>query len=161
MIVAERLRELLHYDPATGIFTWLVRTSNRIQVGDIAGSVAGNGYLLIGVDGVRYYAHRLAWLWMTGKWPSPECDHEDTDPLNNRWTNLREATSGQNKRNMNCPSHNTSGYKGVSFNKGAGKWRASIKNGKHRHLGYFDDPKSAHQAYVEAAKKIAGEFSRT
>ena len=160
MLTHARLREILHYDPGTGIFTWRVRTSNRIKIGDAAGGVIGNGYFMIGVDGVRYYGHRLAWFWMKGEWPDPECDHEDTDPLNNKWSNLRESTSSQNKRNSNRSSRNTSGFKGVSWDKRAARWRATIQDGKSIHLGFFDAPELAHAAYVAAANRIAGEFAR-
>jgi HNH endonuclease len=93
LITAERLRELLHYDPPTGIFRWLVRPSNCVQVGAIAGGVnRGHGYLVITLDGRHYLAQRLAHLYMTGSWPQSEIIHLNLDHIDNRWVNLREAT---------------------------------------------------------------------
>lgn len=92
---------------------------------------------------------------------SEYCDHIDGNSLNNVRSNLRLATKAQNNRNMKKPSHNTSGYKGVSWRKNAGRWRAYIFiNNKQIHLGYFDTPEEAHAAYCEAAKELHGEFAR-
>jgi hypothetical protein len=85
-LTAERLRELLNYDPDTGVFTWRVRPVHSHRVGDIAGSVrTTRGYRLIGVAGRVYKAHRLAWLYMMGEWPKDQIDHINRDPSDNRF----------------------------------------------------------------------------
>lgn len=160
-LTAARLRALLHYDPETGIFTWVQPTGRRVKPGQIAGSATGAGYLLIAVDGCRTYAHRLAWLYMTGEWPEREIDHKDLNPSNNIWNNLRVATSGQNKANQRIPVTNSSGFKGVSWSKKDKIWTAYITvGGKHRYLGGFHDPRLAARAYEQAAARHYGEFAR-
>ncbi len=155
-LTAARLRELLHYDPLTGIFTRLVRTSQNANVGDVAGSPDDAGYIRISVDGKRYRAHRLAWLYMKGEWPALHIDHEDTDTGNNRWLNLREATRSVNAQNQRRPhSDGASGYLGVTWEARRGRWSVRIWDGEHnRHLGYFDDPKDGHAAYVAAKRQM-------
>lgn len=156
-----RLREVLHYDPDTGIFTWLIRTANRNRVGGIAGTVDPLGYRRIIVDNEAGYGHRLAWLYMTGEWPVVLIDHRDLNNDNNRWDNLREATHGQNKGNVRRYSSNTSGYKGVTLVKKSGRWHAQIApKGKNINLGYYDCPVAAHLAYIVAADTHFGEFAR-
>lgn len=161
MITAERIRELVSYDPENGIFTWRVKKARWLNVGDVAGRIGGNGYWSIKVDGRAYQAHRLAFLWMTGEWPTQHVDHVDLDRLNNRWVNLREASRSQNQHNLPKFSTNTSGYKGVSFHKCAGKWRATIRvNGKNLHLGYGATAEDAAELYAAAARKYFGDFAR-
>jgi hypothetical protein len=159
-LTAERLRELLHYNPETGEFTWLAAPRAQRQAGDRAG-FANNGYRLIGIAGHRYYEHRLAWLYMAGEWPPENIDHRDLDRANNRWTNLRLATYSQNAQNRPIGKANTSGYKGVYWHKIDEKWRAVIRvGGRRKHLGLFNDKEAAHAAYVAAAEKHYGEFAR-
>lgn len=164
-LTASRLRELLHYDPETGVFTWRVRWGSACP-GDIAARIhipgdRKRGYGYIAVDGVRYSANRLAWLYMTGKWPSMMVDHADGDPGNDRFTNLREATATQNLMNMRIRRDNTSGFKGVNFHGEKGRWRAYIQHaGRRQHLGYFDTAQEAHKAYCAAAMKIDPVFAR-
>jgi len=98
-----RLREVLHYDPNTGIFKWLISTSNRVHIGDAAGSVNAQGYREIMFDGGRYSAHRLAWFYQTGVWPNGEIDHSNLDKTEHRWINLRYATHAQNLWNVRAP----------------------------------------------------------
>jgi hypothetical protein len=160
MITAERLRELLHYDPETGVFTW--RLPRRgVRAGYEAGASRSDGYRRIQVDGRVIYAHRLAWPYMTGEWPDAEIDHINGDPSDNRIVNLRPATRSQNSANGRKPSDNTSGLKGVSWHARGRKWRAQIVvNGKCRHLGLFDCPAAAHAAYLAATEKFFGEYAR-
>lgn len=157
MLTAERLRELLIYDPETGDF--LRRIARRgHRVGTKAGSVHKTlGYVYVCVDGVDYLGHRLAWLYMTGEWPADEIDHERRDPGNNRWGNLRTATSSLNKANSKCRSDSTTGFKGVEEN--SGTFVAYIRIDKKRvRLGRFDTPEEAHAVYVAKAKEVFGEF---
>src|ERR1019366_3934979 len=111
-----RLKEVLRYVPETGLFTWLMKRGSR-AAGSVAGTLRSDGYIQIRLDGDAYLGHRLAWFYQTGSWPTPECDHQDLDKTNNRWTNLREATKSQNKANVNRPISNTSGAKGVCWHK--------------------------------------------
>lgn len=162
MITAERLRELLHYDPETGVFTRLSCRCHSELLGQPAGCLDSKGYIRIRVDGRKYRAHRLAWLYMTGFWPEDDVDHKDVDPSNNRWANLRKATKAQNTRNSRRPANNTSGYKGASWNIAAQKWVGTIgHNGEKIYLGCFDTPEAAHAAYCAAAQRLHGAFART
>ncbi len=155
-ITQERLREVLHYDPDTGQFTWLKCLSSRGPVGTAAGHVsAASGYRQITIDGSKYYAHRLAWLYMTGKWPSPECDHRNGVRDNNRWTNLREATKAQSAQNRRVRSDNKSGHAGVAWVPLSSRWRAKITvKGKRTHLGHFDLIEDAIAAYAKAKAEM-------
>jgi hypothetical protein len=154
----ERLLAALQYDPQTGIFRWKIRTSIRVMVGQQAGSIV-KGYVEIGLDGVHYQAHRLAWFYMTGEWPALQVDHKDTNRANNAWFNLREATHGQNVTNSGPRRNNRTGLKGVTpFN---GRWHARIMHDGALHLlGYFDSPEAAHAAYARKAHELHGEFAR-
>jgi hypothetical protein len=157
MISAERLRELLNYDPETGAFTWRAPRRGH-RAGGIAGHLNEKGYVRISVDGRRYAAHRLAWLYMTGEWPEDQIDHKDLSRANNRWENLRPATNAQNQMNSTAKI-GTSGRKGVYWY--AGKWQARIwVNGKAINLGRFEDKEKAAAAYVLHARKRFGEFAR-
>ena len=112
-ITQTRLKELLHYDPDTGVFTWLQRTTNSVQIGDVAGtqnkSYKGyKGYIRIAIDGVLYLAHRLAFLYQLG-WIPIEIDHDDQIKHNNRWANLNPSTRTLNRKNHPLSRANTSG----------------------------------------------------
>ena len=158
-VTADRLRELLDYDPATGVFRW--RKRRGVKAGSVAGCES-NGHWVIRVDGVLYQAHRLAWLYHYGKWPNGLLDHRDLDGLNNRILNLRAATQSQNCANVKTRKHNMSGLKGVERVCGyTDRWQARITlSGKRRYLGCFNSPEAAHQAYLKAAKELFGEFAR-
>ena len=159
MLTQERLKELLHYDPETGIFTWLIRTSYRVAVGAAAGSRAvhrgGREVIQISLDKKLYLAHRLAWLYVYGHWPSADIDHIDRCSTNNAVSNLRCATRKQNMENTGLQSNNTSGFKGVSWGKELCKWVAHIQhNRKQIHLGSFDTPEEASLACEAARDKL-------
>ena len=96
MFTARRLRKVLSYAPTTGIFRWKVSAGSRAPVGAIAGARNGRGYHQIRIGGRPYSASRLAWLYMTGKWPNSEISYINGKPSDTRWANLREATSSQN-----------------------------------------------------------------
>jgi hypothetical protein len=149
-----RLLELLHYDPTTGAFT-----RRRGAGGQAAGSECGgidpsNGYRQIMVDYRNYDAQRLAFLYMLGRWPEPEADHENGDRDDNRWVNLRDATRGEQAQNMAVRSDSVSGVRGVGLTKG-GKYSAAIRVGGVRHfLGNFATAEEAHAAYLAAKARL-------
>jgi hypothetical protein len=159
MIIAEDLRRQLRYDPDLGEFWWIERRRKR-RLGVQAGTVQRTGksrqiVRIIWIDGQRQYAHRLAFLWMTGRWPA-EIDHINGNTLDNRWANLREATRSENNMNR-APDPN----RGASFHKPSGLWQAYIKkNGRQIALGYFKTAEEAHAAYLIAAKTLHGAFHR-
>lgn len=159
ILTAERLRALLHYDPETGIFTRRVSLKG-VNAGEVAGCLhQASGYIYIGVDGGKYRAHRLAWLYMAGEWPV-EVDHKNRKRADNRWPNLREATRSQNNANGNLRVDNTSGQKGVNWVRRANSWRAYVTiGGQQKHLGYFKDFNSAVEARKSAAEHHFGEFA--
>jgi hypothetical protein len=156
----ERLREILAYDSETGVFTWRTKICHRTVVGRRAGYNISNGYREIGIFGVSYKEHRLAWLWMTGKWPQGDVDHRNGSRSDNRWSNLREATRSQNVANSKRGC-GRSAPKGATFNKQRGRWVAQIccNNRKH-YLGHFDTAEEAGEAYAVAARELFGEFAK-
>ncbi len=167
-LTAERLKELLHYDPTTGVFTWRMRRGRSALEGQQAGSIriarydSGGGYRDIGIDGQLYLAHRLAWLYMTGQWPPAHIDHDNSVRDDNRWDNIRPATVSQNGMNRPAQANNTSGFKGVTHHKRARKWMAQItKDGRHYYLGLYETSEAAHEAYRKAATLLHQEFART
>lgn len=155
MITQAELKEQLHYDEETGIFTRKVSNSRRVKVGQVAGSLTYNGYIEICVNGKRFLAHRLAWFYMYGVWPVNQIDHEDRIRHHNWKSNLRDLTQSQNNQNTGIPRSNTSGFKGVHFSKTYSKWVAQIKlHGKHTFLGHYDTPELASEAYKQAQEKL-------
>lgn len=154
MVTSERLAELLHYDPDSGIFTRLVRTTNSIHVGDKAGWPDSHGYLKIMVDNVQYFAHRLAWLYMTGQFPAEQVDYINRNKPDNRWSNLRAVSNLENCRNQSLPKNNTSGHIGVHWHKQCKKWSSRIRvNGRLISLGLFVDVLDAAKARQAAEVK--------
>lgn len=150
LITAIKLREILKYTPETGVFIWKVSASNCIKSGDVAGTQI-NGYCYIRVLGRKYAAHRLAWLYVYGEWPIQQIDHINRNRSDNRICNLRTATVAENAQNTSLPDRNTSGHKGVSWNKSVQKWRAYIEHQRKQiHIGYFSDINKAVSARVEA-----------
>jgi hypothetical protein len=176
-ISADVLRQLVDYDADTGVFRWKERTPDMFQDGiktaahncaiwnsKHSGSEAGSpckGYVGIKLFRRPYYAHRLAWLYVTGEWPAGEIDHANGIKSDNRFSNLREATRSQNMGNIRTPAHNTTGVKGVNWHRKNSKWTASIQcAGKSKYLGSFDTKAEAAAAYEQAANDIFGEFKR-
>ena len=158
-ITYDRLRELLDYDPDTGVFRWTQAASlenggNRRPWGNEAGTIDVHGYRMITLDRKRMKAHRLAWLYVTGEWPSRNLDHIDRNRLDNTFGNLRLASHFQNVGNAPKYRTNTSGYKGVCHFRG--RWRASCGG---KYLGDFPTKEEAAHSYDAAAIEHFGEFS--
>jgi len=149
MLTLKRLREVLNYDPETGIFTRNMKSG----VKKVAGSKC-NEYLRICIDKKEFYQHRLAWFYFYGEWPVNFIDHINNIKTDNRIKNLRDITDQQNKQNRGKAKRNTTGYKGVVYSKRDNVFYGRIRhNGKMVHLGSFKKPKDAYSAYCQAAAK--------
>lgn len=140
ILTQERLKELLSYDPETGVFIWVKPTSNRAKAGSVAGCLKRNdSYSQIQIDKKLYLAHKLVFLYVYGELPSREIDHINRVKHDNRLSNLRFCSRSENNQNTKIRSDNTSGAKGVSWSTFYKKWHAYIKvNGKRTHCGYFE-----------------------
>jgi HNH endonuclease len=151
--ITDRMKELLNYDSESGIFTWKVNRRS-VKAGDVAGHKDGRGYIIIGIDGEYYLAHRLAWLYVYGEWPEPQTDHKNLDKSDNRIANLRVATAVQNGQNKPIFKNNKSGVAGVSWNSRDNVWQTHIrKDGRLTHVGYFDNLFEAAAARFSAENK--------
>ena len=152
-LTAVRLREVLDYDPQSGVFKWRISTNRSMKVGDIAGTNC-RGYVYIGFSGTVYRAHRLAWLYVNGVWPTLAVDHKNRNRADNRIANLREATALENNQNrIKAHSTNRTGFVGASAL--GGKYRARIRaGGKEIMLGYFPTPQEASKAYLDAKRSL-------
>lgn len=160
MLTSARLKELLSYDPETGLFTWITRPCNRVEVGSVAGYLNQKGYVVIGVGGTEHQAHRLAVLYMGSALSGSQVDHINHNRADNRFCNLRLCTSSQNKANCLVPSNNTSDYKGVWWRKDRRKWEANItKEGTRYRLGLHTCKHEAAKAYNLKALELFGKFA--
>lgn len=153
-LTADRLREVLHYDPETGDFTWIRTDSGRRKrVGTVSCNRPNHAYIAICIDGKKHLAHRLAYLWMYGRWPASLVDHFDWNGLNNKWSNLRvfddlpDAQNQRHRRGLN--KNNTSGIRGIGWDKRKRKWRVRVCD---EHLGYFEDKEEAERVARLARK---------
>lgn len=168
MITLDEVKTLLDYDLATGVFTWKERDRsfftrdnqwrnwNARYPGTVAGSVGRKGYRTIAVLDSLHKAHRLAWLYVYGEWPSDQIDHINGDPDDNRIRNLRLVTNAENSRNTTIPKNNSTGRIGVSpyFFNGRSKYLARIRvAGKLKHLGYFETVEEASAARQRAEEE--------
>lgn len=155
ILTAERLREVLDYNPDTGVFVWKVRTSNRVHIGMTANRSHPAGYLQTRIDCKSYLNHRLAWLYTYGAWPNGDIDHINGFRSDNRIGNLRDVARNINLQNQrHARSDNkASGLLGVSRNKKRWKARLVIDR-KEFHIGTFDTPEEAHAAYIEAKRRL-------
>ena len=157
MLTQSELKELLSYNPDTGVFHWVV-TRGGARAGTVAGYKNNRGYWHIWVNGRAYQAHRLAWLYEYGKFPEGGLDHINRIKVDNRLCNLREATAAQNNANTKTYKTNHLGVKGVRLR--GNRYQARIRvNGKTIYLGCFDSVEDAHMAYCSAAKKHYNEFA--
>lgn len=126
MLTAEHLHTLVHYDPETGVMTWLKKLSARQYVGDSVGSLKDNGYVWTKIYRKSYAVHRLVWLYMTGAWPTDEVEHVDRNRANNKWVNLENATHQENAGNRTPRHDSSSGVTGVLWSTKDQAWRATI-----------------------------------
>lgn len=168
-LTQEQLKELLDYDPETGIFTWKSGRSNKSKDGrglwrSEAGWVTLKGYIAIEINGRQCMAHRLAWLYIHGMAPYLQIDHVNLDKADNRISNLRLATQSQNQHNTTVRRTNKLGVKGVylkRFESGNVAYATKIcVNRKVIHIGYFSSIEEAKAAYDKASLELRGEFSR-
>ena len=153
-ITQEFLQGLFSYDPETGLFTRL-KTSGGQLAGSIAGSNCSGGYIGIMVNYKTYMAHRLAWLYVYGDWPKGEIDHINSIRTDNRIENLRDVTRTENNNHLvQAKSNNLLGLLGVSYYPKGGRYRATITVDRKRvHIGMFDTPHEAHEAYLSYKRK--------
>lgn len=146
MLTQQRLKELVSYDPNTGIMKWRNVSINRVKPFTEIGHTTKSGYIRCSIDSKKYMVHLLAWLYMYGKFPEHMLDHVNRNRSDNRISNLRQATVKQNNENLCQRGHNTSGHRGVTWHKSAKKWMASVTHNKKQiYLGLFND-------VLEAAK---------
>lgn len=159
-ISQKRLRELVSYDQDTGIFTWKASRGNQTNPGDGAGYTRHDGYLILVLDRRIYLGHRVAWFYVHDEWPH-EIDHINGDPADIRITNLRPVTRSQNMMNMKLLSRNTSGYKGVSWDRRSAKWQSYITiDNRKISLGYYQQIGDAAAARRAGEAKYFGEYAR-
>lgn len=152
----EWLREQMAYEPDTGSFLWKVKKQGR-RVGRVLGTTVWPGYQVIKVEGVVFYAHRLAWFYVHGEWPSNHIDHIDDDKANNAIDNLRIATPAQNAARRKT-TRKLAPSRGV-FPHGSGYVARIHFAGKRHYLGYFPTKQAAQKAYEAKAKEVHGEFA--
>jgi hypothetical protein len=159
---ADKVRECLNYDKTTGVFRWRHRANlpqkwNGKNAGKIAGSNHNGGYRHIAIDKVKYLAHHLAWVYVTGDWPTSFIDHKNLDKSDNRFDNLRLASFVENSINISVRKNSKSGFRGVCFWKNG--WLATItKNKVTERLGTFDTPQKAAAAYAKRARELYGDY---
>ena len=163
MVTQALLKELLDYDPETGIFIWKLVRLGRCKKGNRAGTISTR-YRVIHIGNKAYKEHRLAWLYVHGGLLPPEIDHINRNTFDNRIDNLRASTRHGNCRNTTVRKDSKTGIKGVSAQyvkeNGEVRYKAVIRlNGKSTYLGYFATPIEAKQAYDHASKELFGEFA--
>jgi len=161
MITQEDIKKRLSYNSETGVFIWINPNpmAKMLKAGDIAGTKSKrDGYIRIKFNCKSYLAHRLAFLWMKGRFPEHQMDHGDRNRANNKWSNLKELTLGENLKNKSIYKNNSSGINGIYFDKESKKWRARIRvNNKMINLGRFTEKEDA----ISARKKAEKEFNFT
>lgn len=151
----DEFRSRISYDPSSGKFHWIKARRSHL-VGSEAGYKNGAGYIVITFDGTAYLGHRLAWFYVHGVWPR-EIDHIDRNRTNNRLSNLRDCTRTQNQ--LNRAPRGALRVKGITRAKGWG-FQAQISDGNRtRYIGAFKTIEAAHQAYMEEARRIHGDFA--
>jgi hypothetical protein len=160
ILTAQKVREILHYDPDTGVWTWLRPPAKNILVGSVAGTISVHGYRIITFQGVKYRSGRLAWLYMTGEWPVEEIDHDNRDKTDDRWCNLLDKSRSNNALNRDLQVNNFSGTRGIHFDTARGLWQVQVKKDNVSHFGgRYDDYNEAVIARDELASKLHGSFA--
>lgn len=156
MITKEKLQEILHYNPETGIFIWLQKHHTNSVIGEMAGCKNNHGYIYIWLEGKSYLAHRLAWLYMTGNWPLMQIDHINRIRHDNWFKNLRDVPPIVNSQNSFKPRMNKStGIPGVYFNKKANRYSAQARiNGRQINVGSFATLEEA----ISAREKVLNQY---
>jgi len=167
-LTAAQVRELLAYDPDTGAFTWKRRPVRQYRdkglntryAGKPTGRANASGHIVIGVMLKLYYAHRLAWLIMTGEWPEKDIDHIDGDPANNVWSNLRTVTKAQNNRAFSKDRKRVRDLPRGVYPNGSGYTSHTTHKGKFHYIGQFRTPEEAHRAFRRKRNELCGELSQ-
>ena len=160
MITQSELKELVHYNDQTGIFTWK-KSRKGCAIGSVAGSLHLNGYIYININYKKYLAHRLAWVYQYKEFPANEIDHIDGNKSNNKIENLRNATRSENLRNTTLNVRNKSGHKNISLHKPTGLWRAVLTMNKHIVINkYFKNIDDAVNFIKEKREEYHGNFYR-
>lgn len=161
MIAHCQLKELLSYDPVTGIWTWLhPEQMNRKHIDAVAGTISVHGYRIITFSGTKYRSARLAWFYMTGEWPKDDIDHINKDKADDRWSNLRDILHSDNALNRDLQSNNASGVRGVHWDSSRSKWFVQVKkDGVNHFIGRYDDFDEAIAARDLAAIELHGDFA--
>lgn len=161
MIKIKELKDVLEYNEHTGIFSWKISPCKNVKIGSVAGTLhKKTGYIKITYKNNKISAHRLSWAFMLEEWPAFDVDHINGNRQDNRWVNLRQATRQQNSLNRLKSSRNTSGVKGVHFDRKRNKWGSTITFDKTRYwLGFHSSLKQAEDAVVTKRKELHGTFS--
>lgn len=158
-LTQDRLKAVLRYEPSSGLFTWTNPPRQHPRMRDYVAGCITTGYVMIKIDGRKYKAHRLAWLYVHGDWPYGDIDHANGCPLDNRIENLRIATNSENQANR-LRDRDKTVAKGVRLMP-SGRYQARITiNKQQHHLGSFGTEEEAQEAYLEASRSHYGEFAR-
>lgn len=155
-LAPSEIAEFLVYEPETGVIRWKA-DKGRAKAGQEAGGLRPTGYRVLEIFGLKYQAHRVAWALSFGRWPEFDIDHINGDRADNRLSNLREASRGQNCANRKARKGAVSGVKGVWWHKANRKWVAGVGR---KYLGSFETLAEAEAAYRRAATELHGEFAR-
>lgn len=168
LISADLVRAKFDYNQETGIFLIREIPGDKWFNWRHGGKIAGTSikkptdYVRLCILGKCFYAHIIAWLYVTGEFPKDEIDHINGIRSDNRFENLREASHSENGKNRGLSKNNTSGYKGVSFHRRSGKWKVKVGfNGKGYCPGVYTTKEEAAQVYEKTAKELHGEFMRS
>ena len=155
MLTQAELKQLLIYDPVTGVFTNKTTRNSRSVAGDESGTLLNIGYRQVTLNNKRYFLHRLAWLYVHGQFPDQELDHVNGNRADNRIDNLRLVSKKQNMENQCLRADNRSGYRGVSWSNGKKKWIAQVcHNNKRQTVGRFDTVEEAALAAKQARDQL-------
>lgn len=159
MLTQQRLKQVIHYDPDSGVFSWIVPRVGPKTRDNVAGSYAGSKYRFISVDGRRYMASHLAWLYMTGELPGFVIDHINQNKIDDRWCNLRRSDHSKNRANTGLRSSNTSGIRGVHYDRKSRKWVMQIRCRDRKYVSYHTTAENAAREYNRLSAELFGEHA--